>query len=334
MRTLRGKLLLLIIPIFILSLSAVAYINHNKAKGFLRENFENEAVIKLNSTQEKVDDWIQHKKDIVKMLAVTDEVTGRNTSKQLEFFHKILKDQPDLEMLYVSNDTTGKQAITTEGKTIDISNRPYFQEALKGNVVVTDPLISRATNQMVIVTAAPLYSGGKVTGMVGATVLVEKLIGVVNEQKIGQTGYAYMFNKDGLVIAHPKKENILKLNLHSVGSKELSESVAKAIQGQNGLIEYKFEGVDKYAFYKKIKNADWGITITAPISEATEKMVYLAKLSFATAAVVLFFTVVTLIVFATRLVRPIRRLSNLTQQIATGDLTMKSEVIQRMKWAS
>ena len=36
---------------------------------------------------------------------------------------------------------------------------------------------------------------------------------VVDAVKVGESGYAYMLNDSGMVIAHPKKEFILKRNL-------------------------------------------------------------------------------------------------------------------------
>ncbi len=192
--------------------------------------------------------------------------------------------------------------------------------------MVTDPLISRATNKMVVVVSSPLYQGNKVVGVLGGTILADKLSEVVKSQKLGQTGYAYMFNNQGTAIAHPKAEYILKFNLHSIGSKELSDAIDLTMQGKSGFIEYTFDGIDKYAFYKKCSLADWGIVITAPVSEATSQISYLAKLSFVTAALVLIFTIFVLVVFSTRLVRPIQRLSQLTQRLAEGDLTTKTLV--------
>lgn len=326
MKSLKSKLLLMVIPIFIVALSAIAYMNHLKAKEFLVANFENEANIRLNLIQSKVDDWIALHKNTLTMLALSGQIKSGDQVVQLPYFKEILEKYPEYEMIIISNDMTGKKVFTSVGKITDISDRDYFKRSIQGEIVVSDPLISKVSGKMVVVVSVPIRQGSQVTGVLGATILVDKLIGVVNSEKLGETGYAYLFNKDGLILAHPNRENILKLNMHSLNIPQLSESIEKSIQGQTGMIEYRFEGVDKYAFYKKSTQQNWGLTLTAPVAEATEQLSYLAKLSFVTAGIVLIFTILIIVVFSARFVRPIESLSQLTKQIASGDLTSKSTI--------
>ena len=49
----------------------------------------------------------------------------------------------------------------------DYSDREYVQQAMQGNVYVSEPLISKITGELSIMVAAPLYSGqGKIAGVV------------------------------------------------------------------------------------------------------------------------------------------------------------------------
>ncbi len=326
MKSLKSKLLLMVIPIFIVALSAIAYMNHLKAKEFLVANFENEANVKLTLVQSKVDDWIGLHKNSLTLLSSSEQIKSGDQEKQLPYFKEILDKHSEYEMIMISNDKTGKHVLTSGGQTTDISDRDYFKRSVTGEIVVSDPLISKVSGKKVVVVSVPVMKGSQVTGVLGATILVDQLIDVVNSEKLGKTGYAYLFNKDGLILSHPNKENILKLNLHNLNIQQLSEAIEKSIQGKTGMIEYQFEGVDKYAFYTKSKEQNWGLALTAPVKEATEQLSYLAKLSFATAGVVLIFTVLIIIVFSTRFVRPIEILSHLTKQIAQGDLTSKSSI--------
>lgn len=326
MKSLKSKLLLMVIPIFIVALSAIAYMNHLKAKEFLVANFENEANVKLTLVQSKVDDWIGLHKNSLTLLSSSEQIKSGDQEKQLPYFKEILDKHSEYEMIMISNDKTGKHVLTSGGQTTDISDRDYFKRSVTGEIVVSDPLISKVSGKIVLVVSVPIMKGSQVTGVLGATIFVDQLIEVVNSEKLGKTGYAYLFNQDGLILAHPNKENILKLNLHTLNIQQLSEAIEKSIQGKTGMIEYQFEGVDKFAFYIKSKEQNWGLALTAPVKEATEQLSYLAKLSFATAGAVLIFTVLIIIVFSTRFVRPIENLSHLTKQIAQGDLTSKSSI--------
>jgi methyl-accepting chemotaxis protein len=49
---------------------------------------------------------------------------------------------------------------------IVLKERPYYQEALKGNKVVTDPIISKDNGTLIINMAVPIKDkGGKVIGV-------------------------------------------------------------------------------------------------------------------------------------------------------------------------
>ena len=46
----------------------------------------------------------------------------------------------------------------------DYSDREYVQQAMKGNVYVSEPLVSKVTGELSIMVAAPLYANGKYGG--------------------------------------------------------------------------------------------------------------------------------------------------------------------------
>ena len=52
----------------------------------------------------------------------------------------------------------------------DYSDREYVQQAMKGNVYVSEPLVSKITGELSIMVAAPIYSGGSRGGRVAGVV--------------------------------------------------------------------------------------------------------------------------------------------------------------------
>lgn len=189
---------------------------------------------------------------------------------------------------------------------------------------ISDPLFSLVTGEMIVVVAAPIVKGGTVDGILAATIPVTTLNELVSSVKIGETGYAFMAQNDGLIISHPDAENILNVNLVD-SIPELRDSHNNAITGNTGIARYHFDNIDKYAYYAQVPTTGWALYITSPVSEATAKLSYLAMLSFVTGGIVLVFTLVIIVVFSSRLVRPIRKLSELTTKVSEGDLTIVVE---------
>ena len=80
----------------------------------------------------------------------------------------------------------------------------------------------------------------------------------VDSIKIGKEGYAsYVLNKEGLVLAYPKKDQVLKLNLSSYDfGKEI-------LQKKKGIIEYSWQGSNKIASFQEYPAMQWIVATSA-----------------------------------------------------------------------
>lgn len=320
MRTIRSKLLMVVLPIFMISLFAVAFINHQKAKQFLEKQFEATAEAELGRLQIAVSEWIDYHKALIEGLSLEGGWDVEHPENSIDRLQQFQKAWPSFEMVTIANARGQAYAGETH---VFIGDRPYFQEAMHGKTVISSVLVSRITNQKVIVIASPIRRGETVIGMVLGTVRTDKITDLVLKVKVGKTGYGYLIQKDGVLIAHPKKEYVLRKNLLEEKNKTLVSLLKNVLAGKTGKGKYEFEGVEKYAFYAPIKTAGWGLVLTVPVQEATDQLYYLAILSFVTAGVVLLFAVSVVVVFASRLVRPLQQLSRLTEKVAGGDLTIE-----------
>ncbi|EPZ39441.1 methyl-accepting chemotaxis protein [Anoxybacillus ayderensis] len=319
MRSIRGKLLLAIMPIIVFSLLLVAYLNHQKAKQFLKEQFEQTAEVELRRLQGTVNQWIVDHKKLISSLSSEGGWDTNDLKKNEGRLKHIQNVWTTFELIAIA-DRNG--IAYTNGKTIFIGDRSYFQQALNGEICISDVLLSRATGEKVIVIASPIRERSKITGVLIGTLKTKDITNLVIHAEVGKNGYGYLVQKNGLIIAHPKEEYVLKKNLLNEKNERLVQLLKKVLSGKSGKGIYEFEGVEKYAFYAPIKSTGWGLVLTIPISEATEKLYYLAILSFVTVGVVILFAIVIIILFASRLIRPLQRLSQLTQEVARGDLTV------------
>lgn len=323
MNSIKTKLLLVIIPIIVLALVIVSYLNHNKAKEFLEADFEEISSTELEKTKMGLDDALKIQVEKLRGFSYSSDLLSNDPKQHKSYLDRIMTQLPEYSLVYVA-DQVGK-ATTSSGVDADVFDRDYFQKIMSGaDTVISDPLISRVDNTAVIVFAVAIKDlQGKTIGMLGGTFPIDSLQQLVADVNIGETGYGFIVQGDGLIIGHPDKDMVLQSNLKELGIPELATAHEKALKGETGKIQYIHEAIDKFSFYKKLEHTDWVVYITAPVKEATSKLSYLAILSFVTATVVLIFTVIIIIIFSSRLVRPIQTLSTLTSSVATGDLTLK-----------
>ena len=94
----------------------------------------------------------------------------------------------------------------TIGK-ISIGNRDYFKQAMGGKVAISDVVLSQRSGTPIVVVAAPIMDGNTAKGIIFAAVDMKEFSQrEISTIKVLQTGYAFMFDHNGLLLAHPKTE--------------------------------------------------------------------------------------------------------------------------------
>ena len=155
----------------------------------------------------------------------------------------------------------------------DYSDREYVQQAMQGNVYVSEPLVSKITGELSIMVAAPLYDGGnKDAGIVGVVYFVPPetfLNDIVSSIKVSQNSRTYMINKNGDTIADVTLDTITTQNVERDAQndrslKELAAIHGEMRQGRNGFGSFHDADGPRYAAYAPVEGTDgWSVAVTA-----------------------------------------------------------------------
>src|SRR5690606_7185730 len=68
---------------------------------------------------------------------------------------------------------------SSDGKTLDVSDREHFKSAIAGEPNISDKIVSRHGDGDVVVQAVPMYYAGEIVGAVLATQSVEHIADMV-----------------------------------------------------------------------------------------------------------------------------------------------------------
>ncbi|MCA1905726.1 MAG: methyl-accepting chemotaxis protein [Desulfarculus sp.] len=149
---------------------------------------------------------------------------------------------------------------TTQYRNMDITGRDYYKEVVRtGQTVISPPVAAKSTGKPVVIVAAPVTEGGKLTGVLGLSVDLDSVVELVASNRFGATGYAYMIDEKGLVLAHPEAKHIMKTNLSE--QEGMREFTKRMTQGQKGSAEYSFDGVEKVASFAPVGIRGWSIGV-------------------------------------------------------------------------
>jgi len=219
----------------------------------------------------------------------------------------------------------------------DFSDRDYFQNSIKGNVSVSDPLISKVTGQQSIIISAPVWKngnpGGEVAGVVYFVPTETFLSDIMATIKVGQNGTAFMIDQAGVTIADTnidnvtRQENTIEESKSDPQLKALAALEEKMIAGENGYGTYRYGGREKLLAYCPVGGTNgWSIAVCAPLREFLTAT-YLG-IGVTVAAMVVFCIIAILIAWrlASGIGKPAAACAQRLKALAEGDL--KSDVPQ------
>lgn len=149
---------------------------------------------------------------------------------------------------------------------VSIADRQYFKDAAAGHKNIKYAGVNKVTNMLFMPVAAPIYSNtGKIVGVVSNTIDIGFLDNLIKNERIGQTGYAFIVDKAGYFVAHPNKELVLTKSIADVAS--MGDVLSKMTSGQSGVGNYVFENEKKTCGYAPVTLSGWSVALSVAESE-------------------------------------------------------------------
>ncbi|MCY6370823.1 methyl-accepting chemotaxis protein [Clostridium ganghwense] len=280
----------------------------------------------INETVDSVNKYIQllsHNEDLARFSAGDSTLS----SKVFKYLSKLQNENNDHIEKLIITDTLGKGIISSENENYDVnlSDCDYVQDALKGSATESQIILSKVTNKPVIAITYPLMLDGKVVGTITGTIRFEKISNHASEVKIGKNGYAYMIDKNGLIVYHPKSEKIFKENVGDINNAELKSLVDKIKSGESAEGYYTYEGIRK--FVRFIPANKWVVAVTAEYNEYMSAATKIKKDTIIITILSLLISILLAYFLTTRnIINPIKALENLMIKAGDGDLTVRAKI--------
>ncbi|MEH0018147.1 MAG: methyl-accepting chemotaxis protein [Desulfobacter sp.] len=215
-------------------------------------------------------------------------------------------------------------------KQVNVGDRDYFKSAKKGEPVIGPPIKSRASGKAVVAIAVPLNdASGKFAGVFCSVLKLDALSSKLTTVKVGETGYAYMINPDGMVIAHPNTDFIFNNNLKEIkGMEDISRRMTSK---ESGSEFYEFKGIRKVAGFAYLPITGWSIGVTidhaelmAPVRDMMTYSLIAGLIVLAVVGGFIFFAAMTIITPINKAVEGLKDISD-----GDGDLTKRLDVTGR-----
>lgn len=217
---------------------------------------------------------------------------------------------------------------SSNGAVSDIKDRQYFIDASSGKPSVSDPIISKVDGSVLVAFAVPIIYEEKITGVLVAFGDGNALSDMTDKITFGETGSAYMINKEGTTIAHKMREFVINMDNNFENFKNSPELAAliriyeKMIAGERGFGSYEDEGTTKYTAYAPVEGTTWSLGITAMESEVMAGVRDLRNIFVIISAVLMLIGAIAIYFVSQKIAEPLNNLVAAANKVASGDLNV------------
>ena len=324
---LRERILIPVLVLIISGMGFTIFTSNSKSRSALTKNLEKSMTEIVSNINKNLYSWVEQNKAIIEIISHIEKIQkgvleGESDSADRkaasEKLRELNNNYKNFEGFFLA-DKTGEvlvSSFTDANNRYNISDRPYFKKAITGEANISKVIINKHTQNKIFTISAPLYNAGEICGVITGSVKINYFIDkFISNVKIGTTGYAYIINSKGVVIAHPDKSLILKADFSKY------DFGKKILLSRKGIIEYDWKGEKSLAIFEKSSTTDWYIALKVLPKEIFAPVTDLQKTNISIASITILILIAAIIfITSTMVLKPVVLAANFAEQIAAGDL--------------
>ena len=265
---LKHKLIVIMVLLAVLPILFYGGVSLYKQYKTIRENTIRENDLLAKQLAKRIEDKLYAKKNIVNVIASLDSVRNMNPKQQEKIISNYKSRYPIIKNLFITN----KEGILissnqNEQLGTDFSNRDWFEGAMRGYMYSSNSYLSQDNNKPTLTVAMPIKKNGKIVGSLGMDLDLSVFQAMIPETGIGESGYVYVTDSTGTVIAHPDN----KIVQSQFDASEF-EPIKKAYNEKDGSghVTYnsKLDQKEMLASYQYLSKVNLILVAQQPVEEA------------------------------------------------------------------
>jgi len=310
-----SKVLLTMIGVAVIPLCAIWYLNYASATGRLSGQVDQQLGDRADAIVSYVDAWVDMNVKMLRQNAALDDIIAMNPKRQQRTLLSIMNEYQTIYLAFTIAPNGNNIERSDQESPKNYGDRIYVQQVLRGASLGQQVVISRTNGQPALILSVPITAEQRLAGVLAIGMTINDVSGSVTNVQIGQTGYAFLLDSTGKVIAHPKREYVETL-------KDMSQH--PAFLGASGLLKkrviYTNEQGRPVLSYARKSKYGWTLVVQQDAAEAYALIAEANRNALVLLVLTLLFVALVAFLFAQRLTRPIRSLTRTADEISRGHL--------------
>ncbi|KNY29674.1 methyl-accepting chemotaxis protein [Pseudobacteroides cellulosolvens] len=324
---LKSKLLISLILLSIFVFSTVILTTYFLVKDKLYTNIEISSIKSAESYARQISDMFEIRKTELAVYSTMPLIQSLDWDKIEPFLKKEFEKKKDFyDILFVA-DSKGDYNTVLKRNAGNLQDRAYWKPVMEGNTVISEPVISKSTGNLVSVISVPIKDdNGKVIGVIAGNLKMSNFYEKIKNNTVShKDSYCYVINKSGKFLAYSDKEYILTESI-AAKSKNIPDTFVAASKDilslEKGSVQFEYKKSDQYVFFSAIPNLNgWKFCLSVPVNYISQPVNEVLLILQIISIIFIVIISIAAIIIGNMIAHPITAVTDFIHNMASGNFT-------------
>jgi len=212
-KSLRFRMPLLVLLGIIPLISVAIFTATYRASKMIRQESKENLKLKAELLAESIQSWDESNVLALLNLNKLPDIVNQNLARQRIILSQIVETYEHLYTARTINLDGWSLAGSDEKEEEYYGDRKYFQLAIQGNKVNYQALIEKNSKKPALCISSPIENQLQIQGVTVICTDLKTLAKQVGKLRFGQTGYAFIVDRNGFILVHPESQYLLGTKL-------------------------------------------------------------------------------------------------------------------------
>ncbi len=319
---LQNRLTVFVLAVVIPPIMAVLLLVSAQAEQLLEKNADERLQSNSEALANTISGWMDMNLRALKQLVSLPSIVNDDASTQKPVLKAMADAYPHMYLVSTTDLNGINVARNDDAAPKDYHDRAWYQGAASGAPLTFQTLIGRTSGEPALVASMPIRD--KNSTIVGVGMFATDLTVIadqVNVTRLGETGFAYLVNDQGQVLAHPDPSftaELVDLSAYPPASQALS--------GYSGPFEFSDEQNRHWLAYVQALDHGWGLVVQQETSEVLGSLHSFQRLTWRALAGITIAVMTLVWLMTRRALRLVGPITDAAMAVAQGDLNQSVPV--------